>query len=64
MKGFSSLPPPAIIPIVALQRALRVLIFFEGSCTTTWLPILLRTLAKVPEALTYLPPSPEVCSML
>ena len=53
-----------MVPMVALHWALKVLSFFEGSLTMILFPAFARILAKVPEDLANLPPSPGICSML
>src|SRR3989344_4363435 len=62
--GFSGLPPPATVPIEAMQFPSKAFSFFEGISNMTLSFVLDNILANVPEALTNFPPSPFVFSTL
>ena len=63
MNGFSSLPPPAISPTVALHFSSTSMLFPDGSLRIALpFPLEKRT-AEPPAALTSFPPSPALSSM-
>ena len=64
MNGFSYLPPPATVPTVAMQFEWNIISFFEGISSVTPFFVFDNIVANVPDALTNLPPSPFIFSML
>src|SRR3989338_616924 len=62
--GFSILPPPATMPIDALQFSLNIFSFFDGSMILILVPCLARTFAKTPPLRANFPPSPGIPSTL
>src|SRR5690606_27468576 len=62
--GFSPRPPPATIPMVALQLALNHLVTPLGIWTPTRSAVLSTTIACTPLARTNLPPSLGLASIL